>query len=184
MSVLFASGVARLAVWLSKRRSVGRFAERDPVDLDGSLGVQFDQPAQAAVALAFSQALGQRQGGHGLGGDVGAERLDRRHCLVETAHVDRYRAGRLVVVQADGAGEIRVDRRRDDMRRRELDAHRAGAEQSRLDLVRVVVAEHGSVALKAEVGDPFVGGRRDVDALQGRGDIDLGRGQGAGVRQD
>ena len=111
----------------------------------------------------------------------GPNAFDRRHRLVEAAHVDRHRAGGLAVVEADDAGEVRVDRRRDDMRGREFDPDRTRAQESRLDLSRVVVRDDGSVALKAEVGDPLVGRRGDVDALERRRHVDLGRRQGARV---
>ena len=105
----------------------------------------------------------------------GPQVFDRRHRLVEAARVDRDRRGRLAVVEADQAGEVRVDRRRDKMRGGELDLDRTRADESGLDLRRVVIGEERSVALEAEVGDPLVGGRTDVDALEFRRNVDLRR---------
>ena len=75
----------------------------------------------------FPSPLASAKRRHGLGRDVRPQAFDRRHRLVETAHVDGYRAGRLAVVEADDAGEVRVDRRRDDMRGGEFDLDRTGA---------------------------------------------------------
>src|SRR6202020_2085803 len=101
--------------------------------------------------------------------------------VVDTAHVDCYCAGRLAVVEADDAGEVRVDRRRNDMRGGELDLDWPGAHESGLDFVRVLIGQEGSIALQAEVRDPLVGRRGDVDALEGRRDVDLRGRQGVCV---
>ena len=79
-----------------------------------------------------------------LAATSGPERLDRRHRPVEAAHVDRHRGvGGLAVIEPDDAGKVGVDRGSDDMRWREFDPDRTGAQQSRLDLVRVLVGHDG-----------------------------------------
>ena len=131
------------AAWAARRRGfqsigqVGRSAVQSGALPNGIPLTLIDRSAssssQAKLRLpslfAFPKPFGQRPRRHGLGRDVRPQAVHRRHRLVETAHVDRYRAGRLVVVKADGAGEVRVDRGRDDVRRGECDLDRPGAQE-------------------------------------------------------